>query len=78
MVNHKSLVDCVSVVCPDILSKTLKQLAKVERGRTVEVICNTRSQANQVMEGVKLQGHKVVGMGQDLMGITRVLVEKIH
>ncbi len=71
-------MDCVSLPCPDVLAITAQKLGKVKPGSIIEVICDDRTVAGQLMLDIPKIGHKVLGVSQDPNQNIRVLVEKIY
>ncbi len=71
-------VDCVSLPCPSVLASTVQKLGEVNPGSNIEVICEERQSAGQLMLEVVKLGHKVIEVNYDLLGNIRVVIEKIY
>ncbi len=71
-------VDCVSLSCPDLLTSTIQKLLVVAPGSVIEVICDDRFKAGQLMADIPRLGHKVLGVSQDPLHNFRVLIERIY
>lgn len=73
-----AFVDCVSLYCPSVYTKTFQKLARIEIGGLVEVICNSRFEASRLKEDLEKLCHRVVSINRDEMENYHVIVEKTH
>ncbi len=71
------LVDCASVACPNILTKTIERLAMARVGDIVEVVCATPEDASELQKECRKLGQMVVSIELDRAGNYRLEIEKV-